>query len=297
VLPGTIVGLLGPNGAGKTTTVRMLTTTLPIDSGTALVAGIDVAADPGAVRKRIGLVGQLGGADPSATGLENLVLQAQLHGMSTSEAKRRAAELAERLDLAAFAHRPVRTWSGGQRRRLEVALGIVHQPAVLFLDEPTTGLDPQNRANLWAQVRALRDAGTAVVLTTHYLEEADELADRVAIIDHGSVVAEGSPAELRRGLGKAEIVLDADLAPEALDALGGALATVDGVSGAEVVGARLRLGVADAARALPAVALALEARGVVVRSISMAEPTLDDVFLHETGRSLRDAVAANGAAA
>jgi ABC-2 type transport system ATP-binding protein len=296
VLPGTVLGLLGPNGAGKTTTIRMLTTTLSIDAGSARVAGLDVATNPADVRRRIGLVGQLGGADPAATGVENLVLQGQLQGMRAKEARRRAAELADQLELASFAARPVRTWSGGQRRRLEVALGIVHRPAVLFLDEPTTGLDPQNRANLWAQVQSLRDTGTAVVLTTHYLDEADELADRVAIMDRGVVVAEGAPEALRRGLGRAAIVLDADLAPEALASLGRALASSDGVSGVEVVAGRLRLGVADRARALPAVALALEARGVAVRSISMAEPTLDDVFLQETGRSLRDAVAANGAA-
>jgi ABC-2 type transport system ATP-binding protein len=296
VHPGAILGLLGPNGAGKTTTVRMLTTTLPIDAGSARVAGLDVASNPSGVRRRIGLVGQLGGADLAATGLENLVLQAQLHGMRTADARDRALELAEQLDFAAFAARPVRTWSGGQRRRLEVALGIVHRPPVLFLDEPTTGLDPQNRANLWEQVRALRAAGTAVVLTTHYLEEADALADHVAIMDHGVVVAEGTPADLRRRLGRASIVLDAGLDPDKLAALGRALAAAEGVAGVEVLDGRLRLGVADVTRALPAVALALDARGVTVRSIAMAEPTLDDVFLHETGRSLRDTVATQGAA-
>jgi ABC-2 type transport system ATP-binding protein len=199
VHPGEIFGFLGPNGAGKTTTLRMLTTLLPIDAGEAFVAGVDVRREPQEVRRRIGYVGQLGGTDLPATGRENLVLQGSLYGASRGEAERRAAELIDSLELSGFADRIARTYSGGQRRRLEVALGIMHRPDVLFLDEPTTGLDPQNRANLWEQLRALRGAGTTIFLTTHYLEEAQALADRVAIVKDGRVLAIGPPRELGVG--------------------------------------------------------------------------------------------------
>ncbi len=183
----------GPNGAGKTTTLRMLTTLLPVDGGTATVAGLDVRWQPGQVRWHIGYVSQLGGADELATGRENLMLQGRLYGGKKADVARRVEELMERFDLSAFANRRVRTYSGGQRRRLDVALGVVHEPEVLFLDEPSTGLDPQNRANLWDHIRELRNRGTTVFLTTHYLDEADVLCDRVVIIDQGTVVAEGTP--------------------------------------------------------------------------------------------------------
>jgi len=194
---GTVFGLLGPNGAGKTTTFRMLTTLLPVDSGQATVAGFDLKTQAQDVRSHIGLVGQLGGADLDATGRENLVLAARLYGLSAAQAAARADELQEVFDLGGLANRIARTFSGGQRRRLEIALGMVQRPAVLFMDEPTTGLDPQNRANLWDQVRALRAQGVTVVLTTHYLDEADALADELAVMDHGRVIAQGSPADLK----------------------------------------------------------------------------------------------------
>jgi len=194
---GTVFGLLGPNGAGKTTTFRMLTTLLPVDSGQATVAGFDLKTQARDVRAHIGLVGQLGGADLDATGRENLVLAGRLYGLTTAQATSRATELEEVFDLVGLADRIARTLSGGQRRRLEIALGMVQSPAVLFLDEPTTGLDPQNRANLWDQLRALRAQGVTVVLTTHYLDEADALADELAVMDHGRVIAQGSPAELK----------------------------------------------------------------------------------------------------
>ena len=194
VRQGEIFGFLGPNGAGKTTTLRMLTTLLSIDEGQARVAGLDVAREPAKVRQEIGYVSQLGGADNLATGRENLMLQGQLYGRDRGDVAARVKELLDLLDLASFAERQVKTYSGGQRRRLDVALGIVHQPTVLFLDEPTTGLDPQNRANLWEHVRTLRDRGVTVFVTTHYLEEADALCDRVMIIDDGTIVAEGHPA-------------------------------------------------------------------------------------------------------
>jgi len=211
VARGTIFGLLGPNGAGKTTTFRMLTTLLPLDEdasvrdgsgvasggGRATIDGFDLKTQASEVRAHIGLVGQLGGGDPDATGDENLVLAARLYGIPAKAARARATELEEIFDLTGFSNRIVRTFSGGQRRRLEIALGMVHNPAILFLDEPTTGLDPQNRANLWDQVRTLREQGVTVVLTTHYLDEADALADELTVMDHGKVIASGSPAELK----------------------------------------------------------------------------------------------------
>ena len=289
VATGEIFGFLGPNGAGKTTTLRMFTTLLPIDSGEARVAGVDVARHPTDVRRRIGYVSQLGGADLSATGRENLVLQGQLYGASTTEARRRAAELIDLLELADLADRFARTYSGGQRRRLEVALGIMHRPDVLFLDEPTAGLDPQNRANLWEQIRALRASGTTIFLTTHYLEEADALADRLAIIDHGQIVAEGTAAELKSRLAATTIVIEADLDENALQALRATLATQPTVRSTRLDGRVIRVEVGDGAAALPPIATLIHSRGIPLRSIALAQPSLDDVFLHQTGRSLRDA--------
>ncbi|WP_418959170.1 ABC transporter ATP-binding protein [Streptomyces tritici] len=198
VRPGEILGLLGPNGAGKTTTLRMLTTLLPPTGGAATVAGHDLLRDPGAVRRRIGYVAQSGGVDPQETVRSELVAQGRLYGLSKAEAAARAGELAGELDLTDLLDRSTAALSGGQRRRLDLALGLVHRPEVLFLDEPTTGLDPGSRADLWALVRRLRDEhGTTVVLTTHYLDEADALADRLVIVDKGVVVAEGSPSALK----------------------------------------------------------------------------------------------------
>ncbi|MBO0682309.1 MAG: ATP-binding cassette domain-containing protein [Candidatus Dormibacteraeota bacterium] len=287
VHPREIFGFLGPNGAGKTTTLRMLTTLLPVGGGQAVVAGLDVARRPHEVRRRIGYVGQRGGADLPATGRENLLLQARLHGASGREATRRAQELIELLDLSDFADRIVRTYSGGQRRRLEVALGIVHRPQVLFLDEPTTGLDPQNRANLWDQLRALRAEGTTIFLTTHYLEEADALSDRVAIIDHGSIVAEGTPRELKQQLA-GEQVLVKPKGPAPIEELRRQLEAQWFVEEARLEGDSIRLAVGDGGEDLPAVVDLLRRGGVQLERISMHEPSLDDVFLSRTGRSLRD---------
>jgi ABC-2 type transport system ATP-binding protein len=285
---GQIHGFLGPNGAGKTTTLRILTTLLRADSGEALVAGIDVRRHPAEVRHRIGYVGQLGGADREATGRENLLLQGRLYGMSRADAERRAGELIELLELGAFQQRLVRSYSGGQRRRLEVALGIMHRPEVLFLDEPTLGLDPQNRANLWVQLRALRDAGTTILLTTHYLDEADQLSDRLAIIDHGRVVAEGTPLELKQRY-PAEVIVTPQPGPVALESLAADLQRDPRVGAVQVDGGALRIQVPDPTAGLAAVIDRLRAGGVGVLRVSLQEPSLDDVFLHETGRSLRDA--------
>jgi ABC-2 type transport system ATP-binding protein len=289
VARGEIFGFLGPNGAGKTTTVRMLTTLLPPDGGRALVAGADVARRPDDVRRRIGYVGQRGGADVAATGRENLVLQARLYGMRRAEASARATELIDLLELAEFADRLALTYSGGQRRRLEVALGFVHRPEVLFLDEPTTGLDPQNRANLWDRVRALRATGTTVFLTTHYMDEADALCDRLAIIDHGAVACEGTPRELKQRLGRETVLVKPGLASRPLEDLRRELATQRFVEEARIEGETIRLAVGDGGQALPAIIARLQSDGVPLEKVSMSAPSLDDVFLRHTGRSLRDA--------
>jgi ABC-2 type transport system ATP-binding protein len=288
VARGEVFGFLGPNGAGKTTTLRMLTTLLPIDAGTATVAGFDVRREPDRVRARIGYVSQLGGSDELATGRENLVLQGRLYGGERTEVRRRAAELIELLDLSPFAGRLVSTYSGGQRRRLDVALGIMHEPTVLFLDEPSTGLDPQNRANLWDHIRRLRDRGTTIFLTTHYLEEADELCDRLMIIDHGQIVAEGSPHDLKREVAGESVLLslrDEGAVERALPRLRGE----PSVRELTADGAEIRLYVDDGAAALPGLLRLLDQEGISPRSMSLAEATLDDVFLRHTGRSLRDA--------
>jgi ABC-2 type transport system ATP-binding protein len=294
---GEIFGFLGPNGAGKTTTLRMLTTLLPIDSGTAIVDGFDVATRPRRVRTRIGYVSQPGGADELATGRENLILQGRLYGASRAQVTPRAEALIGLLDLTDYADRRASTYSGGQRRRLDIALGIVHQPSVLFLDEPTTGLDPQSRANLWDHIRALRGGGTTVFLTTHYLEEADVLCDRLMIMDHGQIVAEGTPRALKHQVAGDAVLIslrddgrDGERAAAMLRAepYVRELAAADG---------QMRLYVDDGGTALPELIRLLDSHGLGVRSISMAEPTLDDVFLRQTGRSLRDEGAAAGSPA
>jgi ABC-2 type transport system ATP-binding protein len=286
---GEIFGFLGPNGAGKTTVLRMLTTLLPIDEGEAQVAGYDVRRQPGDVRRHIGYVSQVGGSDPQATARENLILQSQLYGASTSDATRRAGELINLFELESFADRATQTYSGGQRRRLEIALGVVHRPRVLFLDEPTAGLDPQNRANLWEQVRQLRAAGATIFLTTHYLEEADALSDRLAIIDHGRIVASGTPRDLKRQLAGEVISLSPKDGETRLAAAHDALSELEIVREIQIESGRLRLYVEDGTHALPVVFDQLKSLGVELESITLSAPSLDDVFLAQTGRSLRDA--------
>ena len=285
---GEIFGLLGPNGAGKTTTMRMLTTLLPIGGGRATVAGFDVTQQPRKVRENIGYVSQLGGADELATGRENLILQGRLYGASLSDVRPRVDQLADILDLSAFLDRRVKTYSGGQRRRLDVALGIVHQPMVLFLDEPTTGLDPQNRANLWDHLRALRDRGTTIVLTTHYLDEADVLCDRVMIVDHGRAVIFGTPRELKRRVGGDAVVITLK---DDVESVGRSISVLERepyVREISASGDQVRLYVEDGSAALPELLRILDHERIGVRSMNLSEPTLDDVFLRQTGRSLRD---------
>lgn len=285
---GEIFGFLGPNGAGKTTTLRMLATLLPIDSGEAIVAGFDVKKQPHEVRRRVGYVSQAGGGDRLATGREDLILQGQLYGMSTVDANHRADELIDALDLGEFAGRRVDTYSGGQRRRLDVGLGIMHKPDVLFLDEPTTGLDPQNRANLWELIRRLSGSGTSIFLTTHYLDEADVLSNRLAIMDHGLIVAEGTSRELKQEIAADSVVVslkNGEVCGEVAELLGQEPYVSEITSEAD----HMRLYVDDGVAALPKLLLLLDGKGIAVRTITLSEPTLDDVFLRHTGRSLRDA--------
>ena len=286
---GAIFGFLGPNGAGKTTTLRMLATLLPPTSGTAIVAGADLARDPGEVRRRIGYVPQGGSTDPAETGRGELVLQGRLYGMDASTAKRRAAEVLAALELEDAADRYTQTYSGGMRRRLDVGLGIVHRPAVLFLDEPTTGLDPQARARMWDEIRALRAAGTTVFLTTHYLEEADALADRLAIIDHGRIVAEGTADELKRQVAGDVITIGVDGAVEhVLEAVRSQPFVREASSEDDLV----RLYVDQGDIAVPQLIRVLDGAGLRPQTLTLSRPSLDDVFLRQTGRSLRDEAAA-----
>jgi len=288
VKQGEIFGFLGPNGAGKTTTLRMLTTLLPIDEGQARVAGFDVKKLPQQVREHIGYVSQLGGSDGSATGRENLVLAARLYGMSREEADRRAEELIGVFDLSELVDRKVGTYSGGQKRRLELALGIIHRPMVLFLDEPTTGLDLQNRVRLWDEIRRLREHGTTIFLTTHYLEEADELSDRLAIIDHGQVVAEGTSRELKQKIAGDVITIHPRHTGSELRKLQQSLGGQPFVRETQAERDTIRLYVKDGAEVLPRVMAILEANHVALDSVSLSQPSLNDVFLKQTGHSLRD---------
>jgi ABC-2 type transport system ATP-binding protein len=284
---GEIFGFLGPNGAGKTTTLRMLATLLVPDGGRATVAGQDLLREPARVRERIGYVSQAGGVDSSATARENLVLQARLYSLSKPAAQARAAELIDVLELGAFADR-AGNYSGGQKRRLDLALGMVHRPALLFLDEPTTGLDPQSRARLWEEVRKLRSSGATVFLTTHYLEEADALCDRLAIIDGGRIVASGTPDALKRQIA-------GDVVTIGLDAHNGELHRAQELLRAQPFvrelhdgDGALQLYVERGEDALPAILRTLDGAHLQLRTIALARPTLDDVFLRQTGRSLRE---------
>ncbi len=283
VAHGELVGFLGPNGAGKTTTLRMLTTLLAPTEGTATVAGCDLLADPVGVRRRIGYVGQAGGAGPDYPVLEELVLQGQLYGMTAGDAERRGGEL---LDLAGTERRRTGTLSGGQRRRLDIAMGLMHVPGLLFLDEPTTGLDPQSRANLWQHIRALHaEHGITLFLTTHYLDEADALCDRILVIDNGRVVAQGSPDELKRTVAGDAVSLGTD-APARTAQLA---ETLPGATGLAVDGTIVRFRVPQGSTALPVLLRELDAAGIALESVEVHRPTLDDVFLVLTGHSVRDA--------
>jgi ABC-2 type transport system ATP-binding protein len=285
VKEGEIFGFLGPNGAGKTTTLQMLTTLIEPDGGAATIAGVDLLRDPAAVRVRVGYVAQGGSTWDDSTAREELVLHARMHGLSKAEARRRAADALEAFQLTEYADRPCRTYSGGQRRRVDIALGIIHRPQLVFLDEPTTGLDPQSRAHMWDEIRRLRDGGMTIFLTTHYLDEADALCDRIAIIDNGEIVAEGSPEQLKREITGDVLVVGLNGAtPKAAALLDGAAY----VRKLETDAAGLRLYVDDGATAIPQVMRALDGARLDLDSIQLHRPSLDDVFLAKTGRSLRD---------
>ena len=282
---GQVFGFLGPNGAGKTTTLRMLATLLPPSGGQATVAGADLRREPGLVRERIGYVPQGGSTDPAESGRRELIIQGRLYGMSRSDATKRAAEVLAALDLEDAADRKISTYSGGMKRRLDVGLGIVHRPAVLFLDEPTTGLDPQARARMWEEIRKLREGGTTVFLTTHYLEEADALADKLAIIDHGKIVASGTADELKSEVAGDVITLGVDgLGERVLDLV----RLQPYVREASIDGEVVRLYVDRGEAAVPQILRTLDGAGLFPQTITLARPSLDDVFLRQTGRSLRE---------
>jgi ABC-2 type transport system ATP-binding protein len=291
IAAGEIFGFLGPNGAGKTTTLRMLATLLPPTSGEATVAGVDLRRDPQEVRRRIGYVPQGGSTDPAETGRGELVIQGRLYGMSKTDAKARAAEILETLDLTASADRVTGTYSGGMKRRLDVGLGIVHRPQVLFLDEPTTGLDPQARARMWDEIRKLRAGGTTVFMTTHYLEEADALADRLAIIDQGKIVASGTADELKQAVAGDVVTIGVNGAGAQVLSLVEDVSFVREASQDDADGL-VRLYVDHGELAVPQLLRMLDGAGFAPTSITLHKPSLDDVFLRQTGRSLREEPAA-----
>ncbi len=283
--PGEVFGFLGPNGAGKSTTVRMLTTLLRPTGGSARVAGFDIVAEADDVRRNIGVALQDAALDPLTTGTELLLLQAVLYGLPKSLHRERAGDLLERVGLSAAADRRVGTYSGGMRRRLDLALSLIHEPSVLFLDEPTTGLDPMSRIALWEEIRRLNDDGTTVLLTTQYLEEADQLAERIAIIDHGVIVREGRPAALKGEVGCPTllVVVDADLhdvAAGILHEFGEPRPTAEGTLG---------VGLEAGAGAVSNVIRRLDQAGIVVHHLELNEPSLDDVFAEATGYRLEGA--------
>jgi len=287
VKKGEIFGLLGPNGAGKTTTMRMLCTLLTPTSGTATIAGYDLLSQQESVRKAIGYVSQVGGMERETSGRENLQLQARLYGMSGSAAQARIADILRFLQLEGFADRRTSTYSGGQRRIFDLASGIVHEPQLLFLDEPSTGLDPQNRAHVWEHVKQLNERGATIFLSTHYLEEADALCSRVAIIDHGNIVALGSPSELKRQISGDIVSLgfaDAETVSRALAALSASSFVKDSTAANET----LNLHVEQGDDNLPALMVVLHQQNIPIKNIRLSRPSLDDVFLKLTGRTLRD---------
>jgi len=285
---GTVVGLLGPNGSGKTTTVRILSTLLQVDAGSATVGGFEVGSQPDEVRNVIGLTGQYAAVDEYLTGRENLELFGRLFHLSKVEAKTRAAELLERFDLTDAADRSVKGYSGGMRRRLDLAASLIGRPQVLFLDEPTTGLDPRSRQGMWEVIESLVADGTTVLLTTQYLEEADQLASRIVVLDHGNVIAQGTADELKNQVGgdRIELVVtnaaDSQRAAEVLAKFGSAPAQVDEEA------RKVLLPVAGGSNAIIDVIRSLDENGIAIADIALRRPTLDDVFLSLTGRSAED---------
>ncbi|MFH5229155.1 ATP-binding cassette domain-containing protein [Antrihabitans spumae] len=285
---GELVALLGPNGAGKSTTLRMLTTLLAPTAGTARVAGHSIIDDRDAVRRHIGYVGQGSGAGNNQRVRDELFTQGLCYGLTKADSRARAEELTEALELTEFAGRTVSTLSGGQRRRLDIALGLVHRPPLLFLDEPTTGMDPQSRANLWEHILRLRkQTGTTIVLTTHYLDEADSMAERVIVIDKGIVIADDTAAALKDDLASDLVVLTVT-DPTAAARAAEEIHRLDAVRDVTVGGDRLQIRTRNGDKAIPELLRATEAVGIRVEAVDLSRPTLDDVFLGLTGRSLRE---------
>jgi ABC-2 type transport system ATP-binding protein len=283
VSQGEIFGFLGPNGAGKTTTLRMLATLLVPDGGEARVAGHDLIKEPDKVRKAIGYVSQVGGSDRDVSAWEDLMLQARLYGIDAKQAGKRAAQLIKTLNLESVSARKSSTYSGGQKRRLDIALGMMHRPALLFLDEPTTGLDPNSRAQLWVEVKRLRDEGTTIFLTTHYMDEADELSDRIAIMDQGVIVAEGTPRLLKQQVAGDMVLLGLNSENEkAINLLKAQPYTRE----AAIENGKIRLYVKEGEAVLPRILKLLDQESIPLSSVTLSQPTLDDVFLRETGRTL-----------
>ncbi len=285
---GEIVGFLGPNGAGKTTTLKMLCTLLTPTGGSASVAGSDLRRDPVGVRRKIGYVSQAGSTSPEAVVGDEIISHARLYGIDPKTSTARGKELLDALDLSDVWSRTCGSLSGGQRRRLDIVMGLIHEPALVFLDEPSTGLDPQSRANLWTHIRSLRDKlGTTVFLTTHYMDEADSLSDRILIIDHGTIVAEGTPAELKKRVSGDAVTLtlrnESDAGRSAEIAV-----SLEGADKPAIEANIVRLHVPDGARALPVLLAELTRAGIDAIGVDVNRPTLDDVFLTLTGRSLRD---------
>ena len=287
IFPGEIFGFLGPNGAGKTTMLKILTTLLPLDSGNVFIDGFNILEHQDEVRKRIGYVSQKGGADTRATGRENLILQGRLHGMSKKEASSQADSLVEIFSLSECIDRIVLTYSGGQQRRLDIALGMMHKPKILFLDEPTSGLDPQNRANLWTKIRELKAEGVTIFLTSHYLDEVDELSDRLAIIDHGKIVAKGTSAELKKQISGDIVTIGfgKNFQTQAKELFSSQHTFIREV----VWGTQdLRLYVDQGESALLHILRLLDQSRIPIETMNMSLPSLNDVFLKKTGRLLRE---------
>jgi ABC-2 type transport system ATP-binding protein len=285
VATASVFALLGPNGAGKSTTVRILTTLARPDSGQATVAGVDVERDPETVRRIIGLVSQKASTDPMATARENLVLAGRIHGMSAADARARATELLRRFDLDDEANRLARTFSGGMSRKLDVAIGLMHRPQVLFLDEPTTGLDPEARTEMWTEIDELvAQEDVTVLLTTHYLEEADHLADRLAIVDRGRLIIAGTPDELKSDLRGDTVHVELSSADATSTAVG-LLTRLAGLRDIDADGRSIRARAERGARAVPTIIAALDDAGVSTASVTVARPSLDDVYLQHVGRS------------
>ena len=287
VKKGEIFGFLGPNGAGKSTTQKMLSTLMQPTSGEATVLGYDLVKDQVKIRKHVGFVSQAGGADMAATGIDNLVLQAQLFGIDAASAKKSAAEFATRFQMTSFIDRVVNTYSGGQKRRLDIALGMIHSPQLLLLDEPTTGLDPQSRAYLWEEIKKLKSDGVTIFLTTQYMDEADKLCDSIAIMDHGQIIIIGSPEQLKDSVGGDTIVFtfDSDKTAKKAEALLTEQVVFERV---QTVDALVHLTIKNGERTMPDLLRLLDGCSLHTQGVMLSRPSLDDVFLKYTGRSLRE---------